>query len=77
MQTLTLYSRQGCHLCEDMFEQLEELRAELNFSLDVRDIDTNSNWHQQFDELVPVLMQDDTEICRYFLDKVALEKSLV
>jgi len=59
-----------------MFEQLEESRTELNFLLVVRDIDTNATWHEKFNELVPVLMQGDTEICRYFLDKVALENSL-
>ncbi len=60
-----------------MIEQLEELKTELGFSLDVRDIDTDNKWLERFNELVPVLMRGDTEICRYFLDKVALESALI
>lgn len=76
MRKLTLYSRQECHLCEDMFEQLQELQSELDFSLNVRDIDSNSEWYQLYNTLVPVLKDGDAEVCRYYLDMVALEKVL-
>jgi thioredoxin reductase (NADPH) len=60
-----------------MLGQLCELQNELNFSIDVCDVDTNNEWYLRFNTLVPVLMNGDIEICRYYLDKIALEKALV
>jgi len=69
---LTLYSRRGCHLCEDMLSQLNELRSEYAFSLEVRDVDSDPIWVEQFGEAVPILLVGQVEICRYFLDQKAL-----
>lgn len=73
--TLILYSREGCHLCEDMLDQLTELESEFGFAVEVRDVDTNPAWVKQFGELVPILFSDNQEISRYFLDfKTLMEK---
>ncbi|NDA14929.1 MAG: glutaredoxin family protein, partial [Gammaproteobacteria bacterium] len=69
---LTLYSRRGCHLCEDMQSQLNELRSEYAFSLEVRDVDSDPIWVEQFGEAVPILLVGQVEICRYFLDQKLL-----
>ena len=34
MTTVTVYSRQGCHLCDDAKNVLESLREELNFEIE-------------------------------------------
>ena len=73
---LTLYSRLGCHLCEDMLETLESFRDDMNFSLEVLDIDRDPVLFERFNTLVPVLMCGDLEICHYYLDKVALSRVL-
>ena len=73
---LTLYSRVGCHLCEDMLETLQAFREELSFTVQVVDIDADPVLRERYDTLVPVLVQGDTEICHYFLDKVALNRAL-
>ena len=70
--TLTIYSRRGCHLCEDMLSQLNELGNEHAFSLEVRDVDSDPIWVEQFGEAVPILLVGQVEICRYFLDQKAL-----
>ena len=33
MKTVTLYTRPGCHLCDDARSALEKLRAEVEFEL--------------------------------------------
>lgn len=72
---LTLYVRRGCSLCEDMRDDLELFRRELSFALDVVDIDRDPGLRERYDTLVPVLADAEREICRYFLDPVALRSA--
>ncbi|MFN6960913.1 MAG: glutaredoxin family protein [Rhodocyclaceae bacterium] len=65
---LTLYGRPGCHLCEDMLAVLEDLRGELGFSIEVRDVDADPAWRARYGLRVPVLAAGDEEICHFFLD---------
>ena len=73
---LTLYSRSGCHLCEDMLEILQGFSEELSFTVRVVDIDSDQTLRERFNTLVPVLALGENEICHYFLDKVALCRAL-
>ena len=70
---LVLYSRNYCHLCEDM---LAALRGELRFQLEVVDVDADPEIEQRYDELVPVLMHGDRELARWRLDADALRADL-
>lgn len=73
---LTLFSRTGCHLCEDMERALLELATELNFSTEIILIDNNCELEQAYGTRVPVLVNGDDIICEYFLDKNALSKAV-
>jgi len=72
---LTLYMRQGCHLCEDLQHQLEELLAPDSYTLSLIDIDRDPALKAQYNEWVPVLSHGDTEICHHFLDLKALQQA--
>lgn len=74
--TLTLYSRRGCHLCEDMEALLGEFSEIYPFTVNILDIDLDSALHEQFNTLVPALYLGDQEICHYFLDLEALKTAL-
>jgi thiol-disulfide isomerase/thioredoxin len=65
---LTLFSRQHCHLCQEMLAALDELRGEFEFVVNVIDIDYDPLLEEKFNELVPVLEANGTELCHYFLD---------
>ena len=65
---LTLISRSYCHLCHDMEVALEPLLAEFGAVLKVVDVDADPLLEAWYDELVPVLLHADTELCHYFLD---------
>ena len=71
-QLLTLYGRLGCHLCEDMQNDLLSLQKELGFELQIIDVDSDPDLVKQYGTRVPVLTSDKDEICHYFLDKQAL-----
>lgn len=69
---LTLYSRTGCHLCEDMEQALSELAVELDFNTEIILIENNNALEQAWGTKVPVLVIGNDIICEYFLDKPAL-----
>jgi len=71
---LKLYIRQGCHLCEDMQDQLRALGPELGLDLEVVDIDRDPELKSLYHTRVPVLATPVGEICEYFLDEAALRR---
>ena len=66
---LTLMSRTYCHLCHDMEVALQPLLAEFSATLKVLDVDADPALEAKYDELVPVLLHGDEELCHYFLDE--------
>lgn len=73
-QPLTVFSRLGCHLCEDMEKLLPTYLKEAGLSFDVIYIDDDSILEEQYGALVPVLKAGEKEICHYFLDVKALQQ---
>lgn len=55
MVTVTVYSRQGCHLCEIAEKTLEDLRKELAFNLETLYIDGNADLEKLYGTEVPVI----------------------
>jgi glutaredoxin len=72
---LTLYSRDGCHLCEFMLEELERLYG-TRISVTVLDVDSRDDWRQLYGLQVPVLSLGDQVICFGRLDRAALRAVL-
>lgn len=73
---LVFYYRNGCHLCEDMWQLLREFQQEHPFTLESVDIDLDGALRERFGTLVPVLAAGDQVICHYYLDPVALSRHL-
>ncbi len=73
---LTLMSRGYCHLCHDMEEALLPLLEEFGASVTVLDVDADPDLEAKYDELVPVLLHGDTELCHYFLDEAKTREYL-
>jgi len=75
LKTLDLYSRQGCHLCEILIEELLPL-VRGRFEIAVHDIDSRADWKKKYDTRIPVLEYDGEPICQYHLDRNALTRIL-
>jgi glutaredoxin len=52
---VTVYSRHGCHLCEDAEKTLLDLQRELNFEIEVIYIDANETLEKLYGHEVPVI----------------------
>ena len=66
---LTLVSRRCCHLCHDMEAALAPLAVEFGIVVKVIDVDSEPLLAAKYDELVPVLLHGQNELCHYFLDE--------
>jgi len=73
---LTVYIRQGCHLCTEMTQALERLRPELGFDYATVDIDADPDLRERYNTRVPVLAANGAEICYYFLEETRLRTFL-
>jgi glutaredoxin len=71
-----IYSRQGCHLCEVMKDELEAMDLVQTRSIKVVDIDTDHVLAKRFNDLIPVLFVNDVEVCHYKLNKKKLLRVL-
>ncbi|MDP3539728.1 MAG: glutaredoxin family protein [Azonexus sp.] len=74
---LTLLSRSYCHLCHDMEVALAPLADEFGAIVKVLDVDADPVLEAKYDELVPVLLHEETELCHYFLDETKIREYLV
>jgi len=75
MRALQVYSRQGCHLCELLVEELLPLVRGV-LEVEVLDIDSRPDWQEKFDVRVPVVEYDGRPICQYRLDRAAISDLL-
>ncbi len=75
MIELTVYSREGCHLCDFMLEELERLYGN-QVRVIVLDVDSRDDWRQMYGLKVPVLSYMDRVICFGRLDQSALRTVL-
>lgn len=69
-------SRGYCHLCHDMEVALAPLAEEFGATVVVVDVDADPDLEAKYDELVPVLLHGDTELCHYFLDEAKTREYL-
>ncbi|MES9993941.1 MAG: glutaredoxin family protein [Candidatus Thiodiazotropha sp.] len=73
MSPLRFYYRQGCHLCEDMLEELQRLQGEWRFDLIEIDIDRDPAIRDSYHTRIP-LLEDHQGRClsEHFLDQASL-----
>jgi glutaredoxin len=76
MTTITIYSRHGCHLCDDAQAVLESMREELNFEIEVINIDEDAELIKLYSDQVPVIHIDGLHHDFYKVDPVRFRSSL-
>ena len=76
MAQLTLISRSYCHLCHDMKLALLSLAEQFGVAVDIVDVDADPELEARYNERVPVLLHEGTELCHYFLDVAKLRACL-
>lgn len=76
MPAVTLYTRAGCHLCDEAKAEIERAGRQAAFQLEVIDIDTDENLRRLYGEEVPVIAIDGRKAFKYRLTADELLKRL-
>ncbi len=76
MRQLTLYSKPGCHLCDEMKHVIDAVGARVPFALEVVDISTDSALLASYGVEIPVLLIDGKKAAKYRLTERELERIL-
>lgn len=75
MTPLRIYSRPGCHLCEQLLEDLLPLvRGRLE--VEVVNIDDDADLRREYGTRIPVLEYAGQFVCQYTLEDSAIRKIL-
>jgi len=65
MTTVRLYTKEGCHLCDDARVVLERVRKDIPFSLEEVHIREGDGAFTAYHELIPVVTVNDTVAFKY------------
>ena len=76
MTELTLFSRDGCHLCDDMLFALQSLAGQHRFEVHVVDIDASRSLSKALNAAIPLLMLNGQVVSQYHLDYAKLQEAL-
>jgi glutaredoxin len=76
MRRVTLYSKPGCHLCDEMKEVIDVVAARVPFVLEVVDISTDPDLQARYGLQIPVLVIDGTKVAKYRVTESELEAKL-
>jgi len=77
MADVVVYSRPGCHLCEEAMGQIVALHgAGYRFNLHEVDIESNDLLLRRYLERIPVVEVDGIEVSELILDRAAVKARL-
>ena len=73
---VTLYTRRGCHLCDEAKRAIDSARRRRAFDYEEFDIDADPQLRQLYNEEVPVIAIDGAKAFKYWLTAEELLKKL-
>ena len=71
---LTLYSRPGCHLCEEMKTVINRMAADSQVALTEIDISTDPDLEARYGTEIPVLIADGKKVAKYRISETELRR---
>jgi glutaredoxin len=74
--TITLYTKPGCHLCEDAEEVLEAVRTRQPFDLERKNILDDPADYERYKHDIPVILLNGREIARHHVTEPQLVDAL-
>jgi glutaredoxin len=77
MQTVVLFSRPGCHLCDEARREILAMREQgLDFELEEVDIESDDTLLKRYLERIPVVTVGAEQVSELILDRDALRARL-
>ena len=76
LHNIVLYSKEGCHLCENAKEALFELEDDFEIELEEVDITTDSDLFEKYKYTIPVMVIDDSIVLEARIDARKIYRAL-
>jgi hypothetical protein len=74
---VVLVGREGCHLCEDAREVVQQVCTVLDVPWTEVSLDDDPDLPDRYDDLIPVVLVDGREHAHWRVDAAALRKALL
>lgn len=76
--TITIYTREDCHLCETAIETCRRVSDAVskNVTLDLVDVDEDPDLRARYGERVPYVLVDGRPAFKYRVDEAELRREL-
>jgi glutaredoxin len=71
---VVLFTRAGCHLCDEAWELLEGMRDRYGLELQAQDVDADPAWVRDYGERVPVVVVNGKVRCWGRIQRVLLRR---
>lgn len=72
-----MYSRPGCHLCDEMKATIDRVAQSIPFTLRVVDISAQDDLEKLYGVEIPVLLIDGKKAAKYRIAEADLRRSLL
>lgn len=73
---ITLYTRNGCHLCEQAEKDILDLKRDYRFQLNMVDIDKNDELTELYGLIIPVVLVNGKEAVFGRINKIDISNRL-
>jgi glutaredoxin len=71
---IEIYSRPGCHLCDEAKEVIERVGRRVPFNVSVINIDNDPALEKLYGEQIPVVFINGNKAFKFHVDEAELEK---
>ena len=73
---IEIYSRPGCHLCDEAKAVIEPFSRKYALKIAVTNVDSNAELRAEYGTEIPVILINGTEAFRHRVDARAFERKL-
>ena len=69
-----IFSRPGCHLCDEAKKVIERVQRRVEFVLTVTNIESNPELEKEYGDQIPVVFINGNKAFKFHVDEAELEK---
>lgn len=75
-RVIEVYSRPGCHLCDEALAILSRLIRDTPFRIELRNVEDRSDWEERYGTEIPVGVVAGRRLFKYRVDEPRVRRAL-
>jgi glutaredoxin len=73
---IEIYSRPGCHLCDEAKDVIDRVRLRMPFEVRVINVEADPELERTYGQQIPVVFINGNKAFKYHVDEAELEKKV-